>query len=186
VSQQLTRLRNDGQLSSTAARAGARPWTAAQVAELTRRLEAGERIADIAAGLGRSESAVRTRAYRLAASDEALYTHPEHTRPAAPVHWSASADRALRAAYAAGYTYAVIGREVDRTAGQVAQRIDALQRHETNALIPRKPRWTAARREHLARRRNEGATLRQLEREFGIARGTLTYQLRQARSQGLL
>ena len=49
----------------SAARPARRPWTAAERADLTARLDAGETCVEIAAALGRTEGAVRNYAARM-------------------------------------------------------------------------------------------------------------------------
>lgn len=98
--------------------------------------------------------------------------------------WDERQDSRLIELYASGATFEVMADELGRAISGIHQRLERLRAAGAD-LPPRKPRWTERRRALLARRRAEGATLRQLEREFGITRGTLTYQLRVLRRLGL-
>lgn len=99
--------------------------------------------------------------------------------------WTPQDDPRLIELYGRGVTLAAIGRDLGRPLWAVHARVEYL-RGLGHTLEPRKPRWGATRRSLLAARRRDGATLRQLEREFAITRGTLTYHLRVLKREGLL
>ncbi|MFN7134794.1 MAG: hypothetical protein ACK4N5_22130 [Myxococcales bacterium] len=153
------------------------PWTADEDARLLAAIRAGAPRGEIAAELGRSVGAVASRAGRLR-------DHGHRDRVAGREVWSSERDRRLVELYGDGRTLLQIADELATTGGAVASRVEVL-RGRGEDLAPRKPRWTQERRQALARRRFvEGATLRQLEREFERTRGTITSQLRRLRTLG--
>lgn len=152
-------------------RRAAPPWTDEQDAELLRAIGAGQTAADVAPQLGRGPRAARARLRYL--------TGP--TRQ--PTAWTEQEDAQLTAGYEQGSTYAELAEQLDRPPSAIATRIENLRRRG-KPLAPRRPRWTDERRRKLAKRRRDGATLRQLEHEFSITRGTLTSQLRTLRRLG--
>lgn len=128
--------------------------------------------AEVAAVLGRSEGSVRRRARELGVT----------WRSAAPT-WTPSLDTRLAAAYRGEATLDVVANDLGVTVAQAMRRLDTL-RALGEEVPQRKPRWTDARREHLAGRYREGVSLNQLEVEFERTRGTITYQLRTLRRLG--
>lgn len=128
--------------------------------------------AEVAEVLGRSEGSVRRRARELRVT----------WGSAAPT-WTPSLDTRLATAYRGEDTLDVIAEDLGVTVAQVMRRLDTL-RARGEDIPQRKPRWTDTRREHLARRYQEGISLNQLEVEFERTRGTITYQLRTLRRLG--
>lgn len=159
-------------------------WSADDDERLVRLRADGMTYSAIAPQLGRSTTACRNRLRALAlnGSDDAraLLGAPRIATP-----WTARADRDLLQGYAAGRTVATLAAALGRTPHETNHRIAILSRRGVE-LPPRRPRWSEERRAALARRRHEGATLRELEREFEITRGTLTSQLRRLRREGLV
>lgn len=148
-------------------------------------LKSGGSPASAAASIGRPLRSIESRARSLAETDPTIAQHLPAREVRRATGWSADELKEIRAQYAAGATYQAIADTIGRTPSQIVDCVRSLQAHDP-ALASRKPRWSTIRRQRLAKRRNEGATLRQLEIEFRITRGTLTYQLRRARSLGLL
>ncbi len=147
------------------------PWSSHEDESIAT-LSTSSEPAEVAAVLGRSEGSVRRRARELGVT----------WRSAAPT-WTPSLDIRLAAAYRGEYTLDVIAQDLGFTVAQVMRRLDTL-RVRGEDISQRKPRWTDARREHLARRYREGISLNQLEVEFERTRGTITYQLRTLRRLG--
>ncbi len=148
------------------------PIWSAQEDESIATLSTSSKPAEVAAALGRSEGSVRRRARELGV-----------TWGSAVRTWSPSLDTRLATAYRGEHTLDVIAEDLGVTVAQVMRRLDTL-RVRGEDIPQRKPRWTDARREHLARRYREGISLNQLEVEFERTRGTITYQLRTLRRLG--
>lgn len=97
--------------------------------------------------------------------------------------WSLADDARLEELYRDDRTLREIADELGVAIHQVWSRISALRARGVE-LPPRRPRWTAERRELLARCRREGYSLREPEMEFERTRGTITSQLRTLRRLG--
>ncbi len=134
----------------------------------------GSTVEDCAAALGRPVGATKVRIGRLRGAGKL---------PPLFESWTETADVTLTEAYATELPVREISRTVQRPPHQVHTRVAALRREGAD-LPPRKPRWTDAERERLAKLRRQGASLRELEREFGKTRGTITSQLRTLRRLG--
>ena len=97
--------------------------------------------------------------------------------------WDPSNDEQFQASYRAGATLEELRTQFGVSRHVIEQRIRTLR--EDGADLPeRKPRWTEEQRKRLAKRYRQGASLSQLEREFGRTRGTITSQLRTLRRLG--
>jgi biotin operon repressor len=97
--------------------------------------------------------------------------------------WTANDDAALIQAWHRGDTCAAIGEQLECFGWEAWHRVQRLRRAGAE-LPPRKPRWTPERRQALADARCAGRSLRELEADFEITRGTLTSQLRTLRRLG--
>ena len=98
--------------------------------------------------------------------------------------WTPAADQVLIAAHQRGATLQAIADEVGDgcTLSHAKSRVAALQR--AGVLEARKPRWTASKRDRLAQLKRDGHSLRELEQEFAVTRGTITRQLATLRRLG--
>lgn len=160
---------------------GAR-WSEVEDARLQREFAAGLTTAQIASKLERTPRAVHARIGLLRRRGADLPRRREAVRD--EDRWSDVDDKRLVDGYQAGRTLLELAGELERTIAAVSSRVDVLRGRGVD-LPPRMPRWTEERRQLLARRRFvEGATLKQLEREFERTRGTITSQLRRLRALG--
>lgn len=149
-------------------------WTPAEDAELVRAVGVGESAASVARRLGRTPRAAQARHRKLTGT------------ATPPRRWTPEEDAQLIAGDQQGVTYAQLARRLGRSPSAIAERAAILRRRDDPPLKARRPRWTDERRRQLAQRRIEGASLRELEREFAIKRGTLTSQLRTLQRLGYL
>jgi transposase-like protein len=149
-------------------------WTPAEDAELVRAVGTGESAASVARRLGRTPRAAQARHRKLTGT------------ATPPRRWTPEEDARLIAGDEKGATYAQLAQRLRRSPSAIAERAAILRRRDDPPLTARRPRWTDERRRELARRRTEGASLRELEHEFGVTRGTLTAQLRTLRRLGYL
>ena len=160
----------------------ARAWTQAEQLRLLEEYASGTVIREIAGRLDRSPESIKNRLQWMRRRGEQV---PHRRAPLVPAdRWSDELDERLISGYRAGLTLLEIAGDLSRPPGAVASRVEVL-RGRGVSLAPRKPRWTEEHRQALARRRFvEGASLRQLEREFERTRGTITSQLRRLRALG--
>lgn len=105
------------------------------------------------------------------------------SKEAEPRPWSGGEDEQLIAAYRRGVTLQATADQLDRPLHQIDTRIRLLRR-AGHDLPLRRPRWTAEQRKLLAERRRAGASLRELELEFGKTRGTINRQIASLRAKG--
>lgn len=97
--------------------------------------------------------------------------------------WTPERDAQLVDAWVKGETLETIGARLGCPGWEAWERVQRL-RASGEPLPQRRPRWTHERRKALARARRDGRSLRELEAEFEITRGTLTSQLRTLRRLG--
>lgn len=97
--------------------------------------------------------------------------------------WTPEKEAQLTQAWERGDTLATIAVALGCPAWDAWQRVQRLRACGA-PLQTRRPRWTDERRKALADARRAGRSLRELEAEFEITRGTLTSQLRTLRRLG--
>lgn len=154
-----------------------RPWTAAEDQALADGVARADPPAAIAASLGRTAGAVKSRRTVLQARGPQL---PPFTRSR---RWSAADDALLAAALRRHDSDASIAAQLGRTLGAVRARSELL-RKRGDTLARRRPRWSEHRRDALASRRREGASVRELAEEFERDPGTIRRQIRLLRELG--
>lgn len=154
-----------------------RDWSTDDDARVAASASSSDGLARLADAMGCTVAVVEARLRKLQMREAA-------SRRELAAAWTPDSDDRIRHGYLAGATLAELARTVGRSLHAVQTRINQLAATSPE-LAPRKPRWTDAERQRLARRYREGASLSQLEREFGKTRGTITSQLRTCRRLGM-